>query len=235
LDALPSGSVKAAIGKFADNGFLTLGNVATYSGTIKADHLSGFHTYHLNETGHSTDTLATLYDVRAAGGGGGSTPTLQDVLNSGSTLTNDADISNGSGTNYLSASNWAGINFQTSDEPTDGTSSYFNFDQYGIDLQHRLFGSSDSRLVINNLNGVRLYNNLGTDGAEIIINNNVIKLRGYEGVSTLTTLEFGSSTQNLHLFLLGIPTYADESAATTGGLATGTVYKTSTGELRIKL
>ncbi len=33
----------------------------------------------------------------------------------------------------------------------------------------------------------------------------------------------------------GIPTFADEAAATTGGLITGDIYKTVTGELRIKL
>jgi hypothetical protein len=32
-----------------------------------------------------------------------------------------------------------------------------------------------------------------------------------------------------------LPTYADEAAATTGGLATNTLYKTATGEVRIKL
>jgi hypothetical protein len=32
-----------------------------------------------------------------------------------------------------------------------------------------------------------------------------------------------------------IPTYADEAAATIGGLLNGTIYKTATGELRIKL
>lgn len=35
--------------------------------------------------------------------------------------------------------------------------------------------------------------------------------------------------------LIGLPTYANEAAAVTGGLPTNTVYKTSTGELRIKL
>ena len=37
------------------------------------------------------------------------------------------------------------------------------------------------------------------------------------------------------LQLDGLPTYANEAAAVTGGLATNVVYKTSTGELRIKL
>ena len=35
--------------------------------------------------------------------------------------------------------------------------------------------------------------------------------------------------------MVGTPTYADDTAAGTGGLGAGDVYKTSTGELRIKL
>lgn len=34
---------------------------------------------------------------------------------------------------------------------------------------------------------------------------------------------------------INTPTYANEAAATTAGLLTGTIYKTATGELRIKL
>lgn len=37
------------------------------------------------------------------------------------------------------------------------------------------------------------------------------------------------------LITTGLPTYADEAAAVIGGIATGTQYKTATGELRIKL
>ncbi len=33
----------------------------------------------------------------------------------------------------------------------------------------------------------------------------------------------------------GLPTHADDAAAGTGGLSEGDVYKTATGELRIKL
>jgi hypothetical protein len=33
----------------------------------------------------------------------------------------------------------------------------------------------------------------------------------------------------------GIPTYADEDAAVTGGLSEGDLYKTSTGAVRVKL
>lgn len=48
---------------------------------------------------------------------------------------------------------------------------------------------------------------------------------------------FGTQTLNLRsnsLKLVNLPTYADDAAAGTGGLTAGTVYKTATGELRIK-
>jgi len=35
--------------------------------------------------------------------------------------------------------------------------------------------------------------------------------------------------------ILGVPTHTDEAAAVTGGLTSGDIYKTATGELRIKL
>lgn len=40
---------------------------------------------------------------------------------------------------------------------------------------------------------------------------------------------------NPNVYLAAIPTYANEAAAVTGGLTTGAVYMTATGELRIKL
>lgn len=45
--------------------------------------------------------------------------------------------------------------------------------------------------------------------------------------SALLTLEFGSAK------FIGLPTFADNAAAITGGLLTDNVYKTATGELRI--
>ncbi len=46
---------------------------------------------------------------------------------------------------------------------------------------------------------------------------------------TLITPEIGAATS------VSLPVYADEAAAIIGGLLTGKFYKTSTGELRIKL
>lgn len=37
------------------------------------------------------------------------------------------------------------------------------------------------------------------------------------------------------LVLSGLPEYADEAAAVTGGLTEGTLYRTSGGEVRVKL
>lgn len=52
------------------------------------------------------------------------------------------------------------------------------------------------------------------------------------------TDEGATTTNNItvaNLNLSGISTYADDTAAGTGGLTTGQLYQTSTGELRIKL
>jgi hypothetical protein len=42
------------------------------------------------------------------------------------------------------------------------------------------------------------------------------------------------SATKAHLALSAVPTYADNSAATTGGLAQGDLYRTSTGQLMIR-
>ena len=56
-----------------------------------------------------------------------------------------------------------------------------------------------------------------------------------DGSATFSGIVTATSVKASTLNLSGIPTYADESAASSGGAATGDVYKTSTGELRIKL
>ncbi|MCK4500461.1 hypothetical protein KAU11_08180 [Candidatus Babeliales bacterium] len=56
----------------------------------------------------------------------------------------------------------------------------------------------------------------------------------YEGKNNASTTTFSVDGNGL-LFTTGLPTYADDAAAGTGGLTTGYVYKTATGEVRIKL
>lgn len=57
---------------------------------------------------------------------------------------------------------------------------------------------------------------------------NVVSIEGDQTISGSKT--FSSDT----ITLSGIPTYADDAAAGTGGLTEGQIYQTATGELRIK-
>lgn len=52
---------------------------------------------------------------------------------------------------------------------------------------------------------------------------------GFDGLGVL------GNTDTLTLKISGCPEYADDTAAGVGGLVAGQVYKTATGELRIKL
>ena len=61
---------------------------------------------------------------------------------------------------------------------------------------------------------------------------------GDVGIGTTTPgekLEVNGKIKATDINFTGLATYADDSAAGTGGLVAGDVYKTSTGELRIKL
>jgi hypothetical protein len=49
------------------------------------------------------------------------------------------------------------------------------------------------------------------------------------------TLIDGDTTIDGNIIASSLPVYADEAAAIVGGLATDSIYKTATGELRIKL
>jgi len=51
------------------------------------------------------------------------------------------------------------------------------------------------------------------------------------GTATITG---NASVGGAEVTLSGIPTYADDAAAGTGGMTSGQVYQTATGELRIK-
>lgn len=85
-------------------------------------------------------------------------------------------------------------------------------DLYGMHVRtERLTGGTDFRYVIS----AHKNTEAGVDLFEIDDLGNVIMIG--------------------NLILSGLPTHADEAAAVTAGLATGTVYKTATGELRIKL
>jgi hypothetical protein len=170
------------------------------------------------------DNVINLLDsLGLLGGGGGGTPTLDAVLDNNSTLAGDVEI-DGDGTNFWALIEFAGYSWNTEPEPTDGTWSNFAMDQYSFDLSFT-DGSISSRIVGNyagaNDPSLKLWANNATDRHEIEIQTDFIKVEA-TGVPT-------------HLLLIGIPVYADEAAAVIGGIPTGTVYRTTTGELRIKL
>lgn len=66
----------------------------------------------------------------------------------------------------------------------------------------------------------------------------VVDAAGNVGIGTSSPgekLEVSGTIKATDINFTGLSTYADDTAAGTGGLAAGDVYKTSTGELRIKL
>lgn len=62
-----------------------------------------------------------------------------------------------------------------------------------------------------------------------------IGINNFEADAGLERLKINGTVRATQLILDGLPIYADDAAAGAGGLATDTVYKTATGELRIKL
>ncbi|WGH74585.1 hypothetical protein P8625_10840 [Tenacibaculum tangerinum] len=62
-----------------------------------------------------------------------------------------------------------------------------------------------------------------------------VGIDNFEANTTGELLQVNGSIKSSDLKLTALPTYADDTAAGTGGLVVGEVYKTATGELRIKL
>ena len=75
-------------------------------------------------------------------------------------------------------------------------------------------------------NGITYFDNRNNTGGGSHV------FRTFNGTSPETKVVF---KPNGSINIANCPTFADDSAAGTGGLVAGDVYKTSTGELRIKL
>jgi hypothetical protein len=210
--------IRAQLGKSSDNGFLFLGNTGGDAATLKADDLTSNITFQFPNTGNAIDTLATLSDVRAGGGGGGSTPDLQAVTDVGNTTTNRLTSSGGL-TAYdgdLSTS-YAGF-FSVAGGQTAKTESISstNGDGAWVHVFHSNTANAGGYIRLRTTTGD------GNYAHWLDINHNYIQIQNTGSGATI-------------LKLTNLPVYDSESAATTGGLTTDTVYRTSTGELRIKL
>jgi hypothetical protein len=81
---------------------------------------------------------------------------------------------------------------------------------------------------------VEVWNGAGDNNFSILMNGSTAVI-GNQLSGNMEVGTTGSTTTLKGTPIMTLPTHADEAAAVTAGLATGTIYKTSTGELRIKL
>lgn len=89
--------------------------------------------------------------------------------------------------------------------------------------------------VGSGIDGWIIYNLAGTTAFQRIFSNGNHIIGSSIGTDNGYKLEIQGSLKATTLNLTGLPEYANEAAAVTGGLVSGDVYKTATGELRIKL
>ena len=80
---------------------------------------------------------------------------------------------------------------------------------------------------------IGMYANNDTDYASVVASASLVGI----SASGVVTVESDTEVRlpSVLNIMLNLPVYADDAAATTGGLAEGAIYRTSGGELRIKL
>ena len=86
--------------------------------------------------------------------------------------------------------------------------------------------------------GLAFFTHGSTTSNEVVSERVVLDAAGNVGIGTSNPgekLEVNGTIKATDINFTGLATYADDAAAGTGGLVAGDVYKTSTGELRIKL
>jgi hypothetical protein len=152
--------------------------------------------------------------------GGGSPATLQDVITEGATYSGTANISYTTTGSYDitkgdPAGQYAYLSFSSNNSAYLGTSHAVNGDYSSINV----FNSTTS----GQGGLVDLVTGSSTVDHQLKIFENYMEFRSNAGSGTL------------YIRLINLPVYADEAAAAAASLAQNTIYKTSTGELRIKL
>lgn len=99
---------------------------------------------------------------------------------------------------------------------------------------NRSHNMDDKSMILNNASLVVL-NTSATEAAVFENDSDTYAAVTIKNVNGTANTVFALDLQEGAFRYVEIPVFADEAAAVTGGLLTGTVYKTSTGELRIKL
>jgi len=118
----------------------------------------------------------------------------------------------------------------------NNTGSYIIFNLNGLDIKGGALSSYTNYIQFS------LHTN---DSSSIIIklgganNKHFLKLKDYNGALIGGILSTGEAVlpklTTGNITLTALPTYPDDASAGAGGLTTGMIYKTSTGEVRIKL
>lgn len=105
-------------------------------------------------------------------------------------------------------------------------------------------GADDFKVLINgNSAGISVLSNSGTSGSSSVVVGKDGQINGgifeyNKALSAVRIQRHGAvyiTINSLGVALSGIPTYADDSAAGSAGLLAGQLYKTSNGDLKIKL
>lgn len=189
--------------------------------------------YYGDGTFTGTATYGAAFDadgnlIEVALGGGGGTSTFNDVLVAGPDITASRTIA-GTGTLTINpttggeiyAGNLAGVSSGLF--ATNGNSSYMQAsdvtnDNYAyVSIQANTTAGAGGYVIIEaDASSTSQRHN-------IKVNHDYIEFRNNTG------------TPNVFVRLKNLPVYADEAAAAAASLAQNTIYKTSTGELRIKL
>lgn len=104
------------------------------------------------------------------------------------------------------------------------------FEDTSIEMVHQIIGSNECKINLDSDSITLEVNNdsIGTQQVQVEVYNDRIFFK-YNG-TTVFGLNFQGATPIISAVL---PTYADNTAATTGGLAPNDLYKTATGEVRI--
>jgi hypothetical protein len=155
------------------------------------------------------EVIADITELYAAAVGPTSDIAVSTISVSGTTTLSDTVTLNGSNKKIKNGSN-------------DFT---IDFDWYSTLTMHNDDTGAGQYISLSS-SSIQMYAGGGLSSIDMLANG---ALAFY--ASTRLSLNSGSN----EIWLVGLPTHADEAAAVTAGLTTNTVYKTVTGELRIKL
>lgn len=204
---------------YKENGFL---------GTT--DTPSGYRYLGYDGTTLSEKTGAT---ISAISGGSGSTPNITQVLTQGNTVGDGLtlDALNGGGQLDLRFSGVNNTVALTNDSGSAG-SGYLVIDDTASQIGNLNIGGY---IAFDIVQASFALTNISSTQSSITMNssgNTSITLDETDGINLASGIVVGNGRS---VKITSLPTYADDTAAGTAGLVTNQVYKTSTGELRIKL